>query len=40
MNLITNIGLDMKTRFIIDSKRGYMWIDDQKKSKYIASQYI
>lgn len=34
INVLTNIDLDPRVRFMIDSERGYMWANDQDENDY------
>ena len=34
VNVMTNIGLDRRIRFLIDSERGYMWTNEQDPDDY------
>lgn len=34
-NLITNIGLDPKIRFLFDASKGYIWLDESDQNNFI-----
>ena len=34
-NLMTNIGLNESIRFMLDSRRGYIWLDDEEETEAI-----
>lgn len=35
VNLITNVNLDPKIRFLIDAKVGYIWLDEGNEDEYV-----